>query len=249
MEKLLKFSVGKNNSKLAKLEKLTGKKVYTFSTLSGVSCVGAQECLAKVVDTDGKRHIWNGPGQKFRCFSASLELAFPTVYSQRKHNMDLISGLKLKELTKLIDESIPEDAEIIRIFVGGDHQKQHHFDAWLAAIRNHSSRLFYSYTKSLPFWVARLDEIPDNYSLTASYGGRFDAQIEKHGLKSALVVGSQEEASDLGLDIDYTDEHACLPKYAGVSFALLIHNKMTPGTWGSVAMKKLNKAKKNEKRI
>lgn len=239
MKEKLKFSLGKNNSKLAKLEKITGKKVYTFSTLSGVSCVGALDCLAKVVDTNGKRHIWNGPGQKFRCFSASLELAFPTVYSQRKHNMDLISGLKLKELTKLIDESIPEDAEIIRIHVGGDYQKQSHFDAWVAVCRNHQTKLFYSYTKSIPFWVARLDEIPENYFLTASYGGRFDAAIEKHGLKSALVVGSEEEAALRGLDIDYTDEHACLPEYAGVSFALLIHGIQSPKTWGGEALKKL----------
>lgn len=237
---LLKFSEGKNNSKLKKLEDLTGRKLYTFSTVSGENCFGANECLAKVVEKNGKRSIWNGPNQRFRCFSASLELAFPTVYNQRRYNTTLVNkNNKLGDLIDLIEKSLPIDARIIRVFVGGDYAKEIQFKAWMQVAKNHPKIWFYGYTKSIPFWVKNKKLVPKNFMLTASIGSKFDDQIISEKLRSAIVVGSYEEATQKGLEIDTTDEHACLPKYRDQSFALLIHNKMTPGTWGSIAMKEL----------
>jgi hypothetical protein len=124
----------------------------------------------------------------------------------------------------LINASIPVEAQIIRIHVGGDFYSQPYFDAWLnVAMLNREIR-FYAYTKSLPFWVSRLDSIKlgeyQNMELIASRGGTKDKLIDEYGLKEAVVVYSEQEAKERNLEIDYTDYLAC---YGKESFALLIH--------------------------
>lgn len=246
MSDVLRFSLGKNNSKLAKLEKLTGKKVYSISALAGVSCPGAQDCLAKAVKKpDGGYGIWHGPKQQFTCFAASLSVAFPNVRKQWEHNTDLLKSCKTKrEFYDLIKAALPGDAEIVRVHVSGDYISQKHFDAWMDIARDNPKIWFYSYTKSLPFWVQRLDDIPDNFSLTASFGGRYDSLIHKHGLRYSQVVFSEKEADDLNLLIDNDDSTACLPSKRQTNLALLLHGKQQKNTKAAEALKLLNKKNK-----
>jgi hypothetical protein len=96
--------------------------------------------------------------------------------------------------------------------------------------------LFYAYTKSLIYWVNYIKEIPSNLVLNASEGGKLDAQILEHGLKFAKVVYSPEQAEELGLLIDHTDEAAYKTKE---SFALLIHGQQPKGSKASQSIKDL----------
>lgn len=244
---LLKFSEGKNNKKLAKLEEFTGKKLYTYSTLSGWNCPGASLCQAKVVETNGGkgRKLVDGKDQKFRCFSAQAEAAFTNVYNHRKHNHDLIRKCKTKkEVTDLISNSLPKDAQMVRIGVAGDFQSQKVFDAWIQVAKKNPKVIFYAYTKSIPYWVKRLKSIPANLLLTCSIGGRWDELAKTHNLKSAQVVFSEQEAKDLGLEIDHDDSHAALDKYRNQSFALLLHSVQPKHSEANEALKLLNKKKK-----
>ena len=95
---------------------------------------------------------------------------------------------------------------------------------------------FYAYTKSLPFWVKRLDALPPNFLLTASRGGKADCLIDEHGFREARVVFSEAEADALGLEIDHDDSHAALP---GPSFALLIHGIQPAGSDAGKAVRAL----------
>lgn len=220
---MLKFSPA--NAKLIELQKKTGKKVYSFSTLAGINCPYANECLSKVVIHNGKRKIEDGPNTKYRCFSASAEVLFPAVYSSRKYNMDLVRSKKtVKELVELINYSLPKDAEIIRIHVSGDFYSQIYFDAWLNVCELNPNVDFYAYTKSIPFWVNRLDKIPNNLVLTASRGGKKDNLIDEYSLVEARVVFSEDEAKKLKLKIDHSDELAYQKSKKKKSFALLIHS-------------------------
>jgi hypothetical protein len=221
----LHFAPGKDNRKLAQLEKLTGKRLYTFSILSGHNCPFAQDCQSFAMDTPAGRRIKDGKKTKFRCFSASQEVLFPGVYNSRKENTEIVSraGESVKTAAELFALNIPKKAELIRIHVGGDFKTLAYFDMWLrvAAMLPHIS--FYAYTKSLPIWVKRINSIPANLQLTASLGGKRDDLINTYGLRSARVVENEAEAEVLGLPIDHDDSIAALPENRDTDFALLLH--------------------------
>ena len=230
--KLLKFS--SENKKLDKLalevhkQKGIYRNVYSVSIPSGRhdTCPYADKCKA-FVGTDGKL-VKDDEYIDYRCYSASMEALYPAQLKQRDYNFDLLKACNndVQKLTNLINASIPVEAQIIRIHVGGDFYSQPYFDAWLNVSMLNKGLRFYAYTKSLPFWVNRLSSISignfPNMELIASRGGKKDKLIDEYGLKEAIVVYKEKEARDKGLEIDYTDYLAC---YEKESFALLIHNR------------------------
>lgn len=237
---LLKFSRG--NAKLDALESIVGGEVWTFSELSGHTCPFAKDCFAKAVEQpDGKRKVVDGPDMEFRCFSASQEALYTTVYNARKHNTDLVSACKTTEdYAKLILNSLPSKAKYIRVHIGGDFRLKRHFEAWNAVAMFNPDKVFYAYTKALPHWVAMRDKIAENFVLTASRGGKRDDLIQSAHLREARVVFSEQEAKNLGLEIDHDDSHAALPELSHRSFALLIHGTQPAGTEAAKAIKVLN---------
>ena len=217
IKQLLKFSPG--NSKLI--------GIPSISLLAGWSCPHAKDCFTKVDLQTGK--IIDGPQQKFRCFSASQENLFPNVRKQREYNFGVLRSLRSpQEMADLIQDSLPNPKKkIIRLHVSGDFFNQKYFDAWLIVARQNPGLLFYAYTKSIQFWVNRLNEIPENLKLTASIGGKHANLVYKYQLKYSLVVASPEEAEKLGLEIDHDDSRA----YAqDKSFAILIHGTQKAGS-------------------
>ena len=214
--------------------------VYTFSLPSGHTCPFANDCLSKAVLKDGKYSIQDGKNTKFRCFSATQEVVYKAVREQRQHNFELLRQYKNPEsMSKLIQKSLPEKATVIRIHVGGDFFNENYMRAWNMVAKNNPNVTFYAYTKSLPYWVKLKDEkvIPSNFKLNASKGGRFDSLIDKHKLKYAEVVFSEQEAIDKNLDIDHDDTHAFLQDKP---FALLLHGVQPKGSKASDALKALN---------
>lgn len=227
----LKFQKG--NAKL-------DKSIFLFSLLAGHACPFANDCLSKVNFKTGK--LEDGPETKFRCFSASSEVLFPAVFKARKHNWDLLRGLRsVDAMTTLINQSLPKQAKIVRVHVSGDFFNQTYFDAWMNVARMNPDRIFYAYTKSVAYWVARLDSIPANFSLTASKGGKNDNLIENYNLKFAEVVFTEEEAEQKGFKIDHDDSLAI---YSKTSFALLLHGSQPAGSVASKALSTLRKENK-----
>lgn len=219
-----------------------------ISLPAGWSCPGARECLARAVERDEGWRIEDGREAAFRCFAASEEARYGNVREARWHNLDMlrkhagegdheaqVAGMARLILTSLpvrervFDLSIDGRAykSVVRVHVAGDFFSQAYFDAWLAVCRERPDVLFYGYTKSLNFWVRRLDVIPSNFVLTASRGGRHDDLIGRYGLRTARVVFSPQEAADLSLEIDSDDSHAMR---RGADFALLIHGSQAKGT-------------------
>jgi len=222
MTQSLKFQVG--NAKL-------NDKVNTFSLPAGQSCPFARDCKSCVkVSASGKASIVDAPTCKFRCFAAVAEAMYPSVRAARAFNFGLLLAAEsVPAMVALIEASLPKakGRKATRVHVSGDFFSQNYFDAWMTVVRNHPEQCFYAYTKSLPFWVARLGEVPENFVLTASYGGAHDALIVKHGLRSVRVVFTEQEAASQGLEIDHDDSHAMK---AGPSFALLIHGVQPAGS-------------------
>lgn len=233
---MLKFSEA--NSKIKKLALRTTlkkyhqgshKNIFSLDLLSGHFCPYAKNCLSKVVVNDGKRKVQDGKYTEFRCFSASQEALFGHVYEKRKNNSELLMSCTSKqEMIDKIEESLPSKFGIMRLHVAGDFFNQTYFDAWLDIAKGRQQQLFYAYTKSLPFWIKRIKDIPDNLRLTASRGGHKDNLIDKYGLPEARVVLSKREARALKMIIDHDDFHAANQR--GKSFSLLIHGVQPKGS-------------------
>ena len=257
MEKL-KFSIGENNGKLAHIKewldddsiiipdnirnilKQTAKpKVYTFSLPSGYSCPFALDCFSKAHKDTGK--ISDNLTTEYRCFAASMESRRVNTRKQRWHNFDLLKHQDLETMIDLIIDSLPNDATIIRVHVGGDFFNERYFQAWAMVARLNPNKIFYAYTKSIPYWINNIDLIPHNFILNASYGGRMDSLIDQYNLKSAIVVFSEQQAIDKGLEIDDDERHAII---GTASFALKIHGQQPKDSNASHAIKEIKRLEK-----
>lgn len=228
------------NAKLIKLQEKTGKKLYSFSTLSGWGCGFADKCYSRAVYNGESWKIQDGPNTEFRCFSASQEVIFPAVREARlqNHYIYTIAASDKKLAADTILAQLPKDAEIIRIHVAGDFLNLNYLDAWLSVIRQTPHIEYYAYTKAIPLWLKRINDIPHNLRLTASFGGKRDDLIAQHNLRYAKVVYSEDEANTLGLSIDHDDS---LALNHGPNFALILHGPMPKGSEASKAMSKLKK--------
>jgi hypothetical protein len=231
---LLKFSIATEQAKLKDIEKWLGYKpvVYSFSLPSGWTCPFALNCLSKAHRITGK--ITDSKHTTFRCFSASDEARSPHARRQRWHNFDMLRQLDFEDMVTLIASSLPHDCDICRVHVGGDFFNQKYFNAWLHVARLFPTKQFYAYTKSIPYWIASLDNIPSNFILNGSRGGSRDNLMDEYNLKIAEVVFSLEEGKDLPID---HDEFYALNNMG--NFALLIHGTQPKGTDASLAIKDL----------
>ena len=247
---MLKFSPA--NAKLKAMTKVTAlsgyltdrRKIFSLDLLSGSTCPFAKLCLSKVtiVQIDGvpKKRIKDGPDTLFRCFSASQEVLFTSLYNLRKGNVDTLQESKsVDDIADKLQAKLPKNAGIIRIHVGGDFYNETYFLAWLKVARDNPSVLFYAYTKSLRWWIANMGDIPSNLVLTASRGGREDHLIELHNLREAVVIADLETCQKIydenltewnGMPIDHDDSHAADPQTRDQSFYLLVHGLQAAGS-------------------
>ena len=108
--------------------------------------------------------------------------------------------------------------------------------------RLNPTKTFYAYTKSLNYWIASIDNIPDNFILNASRGGKHDNLIKGKGnrkdLKVAEVVFSIEEAEANNLSIDHNEFYALTDNG---NFALLLHGPQPKGSKAGEAKKRMDK--------
>ena len=232
---------------------MNGRHVYSLDLLSGWSCPFASDCLSKVHETgeislsgNPRVKLKDGPNTQFRCFSASQEALLPNVYAKRKHNYDTLKGLKsFTAMTERLCEDLPKKCGILRFHVGGDFFNDEYFLAAIHMAKAHPDRLFYAYTKSLKYWNQFADMLGDvdNFVLTASRGGRDDDMIDQDNLRESVVVFSEQEAYNKGLEIDHDDSHAAVPEWRNTSFALLVHGVQPKGSKAAEALKVLKRNK------
>ena len=218
---VLSFGIG--NTKLAHFGSTN------FSLPAGYSCPFAGICKSKVPRAGGSIKDYGD----VRCFQSSLELVRPTVRAVRWKNFDLIKKKSSEELTELILKSLKyhernvRGIHILRIHDSGDFFNQNYFDGWLGAVRRRPEILFYAYTKAIPFWKARKNQIPPNLRLIASRGGTADDQIEDD-FRQAIIVSGMDDAIEKNLNVDVNE---FLAIFGEGDFALLLHGTQPKGQW------------------
>jgi len=236
---------GKGNAKL---------NYPVFSLPAGYTCPFANICKSMVRrdrGVDPKTGLKIADHGDVRCYGANMELQHPHVQNKRWENKDLLDKFDEAGKIDLIVRSLKyfEETngtfEILRIHEAGDFYNQEYFDSWVGVAKQMPNILFYAYTKSLPFWIKRKTDIPDNLKLVASYGGTFDEMITKNDLISAVIVDTPEDAARLKLPIDIDDT---LARNADKNFALLLHgvqSKASGKNSQSIKNSKLLKKYKN----
>jgi len=235
MKPTLKF--GNPNAKLKAMVKRLGVRLSTFTLPAGYTCPGAKECQSFAHRETGK--ITDGKETLFRCFAASAEAVYPSLRKMVWHNLELIRAaldVGWMDCAQLIQDSLPEKFDVLRVHVGGDYFSEEYLMAWIHVAKRNPDKVFYSYSKSLHF--IKKYALPSNLVVTASRGGKYDELIDLHGWKEALVVYSEQEAIDKGLEIDHDDSHAAFGKE---NFALLIHGTQPKGSAASQALQQIKK--------
>jgi len=243
---LLKFSTG--NGKL--------KNRLIFSLPAGYTCPHAGVCKTFADRITGQitdlPQYTGTEADEFRCFAAMSETR-PNVREARWYNWDLIRNTMYKEgdqvllLRDLIDISlsVQPGKDLVRIHESGDFWTEIYMKAWIMVAQQRPYQTFYAFTKSLGMWYNLRDQIPDNFKLTASYGGTLDYLIPKYPdvfQRVSYVVYTEEDAVARGLEIDH-DDSFCL---GDKPFALLVHSSQRAG---SEASKALSQRKKQGKWI
>ncbi len=241
---LLKFSKG--NAKLV--------DTLIFSIPAGYTCPHAGKCHTFANRTTGK--IMDNPhgcseSPEYRCYAAMEEARLPTVRNARWYNFDQLKAARniyvdqpvndptkyyigIKDLILASLQAQPQ-RDMIRIHASGDFWDQHYMKAWMLTAKERPHQKFYAYTKSLTMWYNLRDEIPDNFYLTASYGGDEDRMIHKFPelyKRVCYVVYTEQEAEERGLEIDHDDSHC----FGDKPFALLVHGSQPAGSDASAAI-------------
>jgi hypothetical protein len=222
----------KGNAKL-------GKQTLIFNLPAGKTCPGALECKSwAVVDNNGKRTIRDGEHTQFRCFAASGEVQYDGAFNSRAENLGtIVDYLRLgvdhtaDQISVALQHFRTRNTELVRIHESGDFFNPFYLQAWNRVAKSNPELKFYCYSKSLHiFQEFGVENLPENFYLTASYGGVFDTLIEQ-GLfpRYAKVFKTEEEANNEGLEIDHDDSHC----FGDKPFGLLVHNTQPPGSdWG-----------------
>lgn len=185
--------------------------VHEWNLPTGSTCPFALECKVTVDRDSGKFDIHRG---QYKCYAASSE-RFPAVREHRHKNFDLVRGGGVPV--------IPAGCKSIRIHSSGDFFNQQYFDTWVKLAIDNPEVEMWAYTKSLQYWVNRINDIPKNLILTASYGGRQDELIERFNLKNVIVYKTIESVPK-ERPIDTNDDWARKPN---INFALLDNTKFS----------------------
>ena len=238
---LLRFSLAKEQGKLRRIAEWMGYVpiVYSFNLPSGHSCPFAKECLSYADRTTGK--IRDGIHTLFRCFSASMEAMSPQLRTLTWHNFDLLKHAyrdSYETLVQLLVDSMPDRMDICRVHVNGDFFNEMYMRAWFHVAGLRPDVTFYAYTKSIPYWIKNMDNIPSNFVMNGSRHGTQDHLLDEYELKTAEVVFSLEEAEEKGLEIDHDESHAIK---GTDSFALLLHGTQPKGSRAAEAKKELKR--------
>jgi hypothetical protein len=163
---------------------------YAFSTLPGVTCPGAGECIAFCYSY----RAWRYPSAFFRQCQNAYLMRF-----NRKAIFDTLFNIALQN---------PKGFDF-RLYVDGDFSSQSDVEFWMAALNALPQVKTYGYSKSFALLLSYVNGggvVPDNYRLNISSGHNADDAtvnaIRKHSFVRgdfvAVSIGRKIKASDYG---------------------------------------------------
>ena len=187
-----------------------------------------------------------GKETEFDCFSANQEMQYDEVRKNRWHNSDLLKMANgYIEMADLIERSleyffgINGICEYVRIHESGDFYSEEYFKAWMEVSKRMPDTKFYAYTKAVNYvkkYKSDIDKLP-NFTLTLSYGGKQDDEIDEIDIKNVKVMDSPEEIFEAGLLLDLDDTLSKIKGGKENNFALLVHGTQEKGKKSKIKLR------------
>lgn len=232
------------NAKLIRFQEITGRVLRAFSLPAGRTCPAAKTCWSRANrdNETGERlgPVIDGPETIHRCYAASEEQRFPHVFNRRMENfstcVQILKDRGPEGLADAFDNVVGK--AVIRIHPSGDFFSYDYLRAWCLFASRRADAV-YAYTKSVHFVEQAMREniIPGNMTFLASMGGEHDQLAMRLGMRTAVIVQSEEEAARLGLPVDHDDTLAANP--AVPHLALLVHGTQPAGSEAGKAVARL----------
>lgn len=182
----------------------------TFSTLPGVTCPGAGECLD-----------W--------CYSYKA-WRFPGAFTRQCQNTWIVR--KRPDLIVQAFNAL-RDGVTLRLYVDGDFDSPQTFRMWMRLLASRPAISAYGYSKSLDIISENKNFVPSNYTLNLSSGSRFDDENLVNDLQSNGFVRGRFVAVPIGQKTDYTDPNYHRAVRSAASEAGLGKVFSCPGKCGS----------------
>lgn len=158
------------NGKLKKTSKVTGLRVYNFGIPAQDTCLWAGECKKYCYASKGA-YIWSNVKPAFqRRLDATKQDNFAQV---------------------MIAEIVRRKANVIRIHDSGDFYSREYLHKWFKVMDSLPQVKFYAYSKSLP--LLQGEQLPDNFTLIKSEGGKRDDLIDPSVDRHARIFKTEAE--------------------------------------------------------
>lgn len=205
-----------------------------LSLPAGYTCPNAGKCKTMAVEDPKTGRAKLKDFGEFRCYAANDEVKYSFLRNRNWNNYNLLKSQETTEdIINLIDRSFRHHFGVnppryFRIHESGDFFSQKYFDAWVEYAKLNPETIFYGFTTSLNYWVKKLNDIPNNFRLTASKGGKQDHLIDKYHLRWMEVVMNVEEAIKKRLPIDINDK--LVSSDSTEPFSILIHGGQPKGS-------------------
>jgi len=179
-----KYTLLQDNSKLKR------DKIKAINLPCKLTCPFADIC---------KRHkgrpVFNDSGEctAYQCY-ASKGLYNGT--RPKEHSATNWEITKLPEFAQVIQPEIDRfKGPAIRLHTSGDFYNGAYVTKWVSIARANPNKLFYAYTKSIPYFLKNdgtyFDWIPNNLKVIFSYGGKYDHLIDRSRHAHAVIFRSR----------------------------------------------------------
>ena len=184
-----------------------GTEFWNFNLPPGKTCPGAGGCFTSKI-----------------CFGLQGRYLFSNVVESMEENLRLT---KQDDFVERMDSEVKwrnknarkkGNEMFVRVHDVGDYYSIEYARKWIEIAARNPDVIFYSYTKSVPFWNELIDndEKPDNLHITFSKMGKYDDLIRPDYNVAEILAPGQEMTADMtdgtGNDmIAITAKHIALP--------------------------------------
>lgn len=198
------------NSKLAR----SSYRAYNFgipaykSVTGLITCPSAKDCIKGCYARQGA-YVWDGVAQ---------------AYENR-----LQATLQDNFCENIWQEIVECGANLIRIHDSGDFYSYEYLCKWLKVIESLPHVQFYCYTKRIDLFADFSIKLPDNFTVTFSYGGKYDHVIIPAYDRHSRVFPDRASLKRAGyVDASFSDDVAAFSKSNKIG---LIYHGAKSKTW------------------